>query len=456
MSYYLAIDIGASSGRHILGSLQGDKLVLEEIYRFENGIKNENGTLVWDIEKLYFEVKQGLKKCKELGKIPNTVAIDTWGVDYVLLDKDKKEILPAVSYRDSRTFNAVDEVMQILSQETLYYSTGIQKQNFNTVYQLYCDSFSQKFDKAKYFLMIPDYLGFKLTGVIHNEYTNATTTNLVNANTKKWDTDILNTLGIPTDIFCELSLPCSEVGHFSDEVANEIGFNARVIHCPSHDTASAVAACPVDDESVYISSGTWSLIGTENTEPILSNEALKANFTNEGGIDYRYRFLKNIMGMWLFQSIRKNLDKKYTYDEMMNMAMESNFCECIDPTDDAFLAPDNMIEAVRNYLRKPDLPLADVLSSVYHSLAFSYDKAIKEIEKICQKQIKSIHIVGGGSKDKYLNRLTAKYTGKKVYIGLNEATATGNLLSQIMYDKRIDLNEARQIVMDTFNISEVL
>ncbi len=453
--YYLAIDIGASSGRHILGSLQNGKLVIEEIYRFENGIKYENETLVWDIEKLYFEVKQGLKKCKELGKIPGTVAIDTWGVDYVLIDKDKKEILPAVSYRDSRTFKAVDEVKQILSQETLYYSTGIQKQNFNTVYQLYCDSFSQKFDKAKNFLMIPDYLGFKLTGVIHNEYTNATTTNLVNASTKKWDTDILNTLGIPTDIFCELSLPCSEVGCFSDEVINEIGFNATVIHCPSHDTASAVAACPVDDESVYISSGTWSLIGTENTEPILSDEALKANFTNEGGIDYRYRFLKNIMGMWLFQNIRKNLDKKYTYDEMMNMAMESNFCERIDPTDDVFLAPDNMIEAVRSYLKKPDLSIADVLSSVYHSLAFSYDKTIKEIEKICQKEIKSIHIVGGGSKDAYLNKLTAQYTGKKVYIGLNEATATGNLLSQIMYDKKIDLNEARLIVKDSFNISEV-
>jgi len=206
---------------------------------------------------------------------------------------------------------------------------------------------------------------------------------------------------------------------------------------------------------VYISSGTWSLIGTENAAPILSEEALKANFTNEGGIEYRYRFLKNIMGMWLFQSIRRDLGKKYTYDEMMQMAIESDFTERIDPTDDVFLAPDNMIEAVRTYLGRPNLPVSDVLSSVYHSLAYSYDRTIKEIESICKKEIRSIHIVGGGSKDKYLNKLTAIYTGKNVFVGLNEATATGNILSQIMFKNKIDLSKARQIVKDTFNISEV-
>ncbi len=454
--YYLAIDIGASSGRHILGSLENGKLVLEEIYRFENGVKNQNGTLIWDIDSLFTEVKNGIKKCKEIGKIPSTVAIDTWGVDYVLLDEHKKEILPAVSYRDSRTAKACEEVGQIIPQEALYSSTGIQKQVFNTVYQLYCDKKSGKLDSAKYFLMMPDYLGFKLTGIIKNEYTNATTTNLVNANTNTWDKEILNRLDIPENIFCNLSLPCTEVGAFSKEIQEEVGFNAKVIHCPSHDTASAVAACPIDDESVYISSGTWSLIGTENTAPVLTEAAFDANFANEGGIDYRYRFLKNIMGMWLFQNIRKNLDKKYSYDEMMNMAMESKFTERIDPTDDSFLAPDNMIEAVREYLGKDDLPLSDVLSSVYHSLAFSYDKAIKEIEKISGKEIKSIHIVGGGSKDMYLNRLTSRYTGKKVYIGLNEATATGNIISQIMYSDKITLKEARQIIKDTFNIQEVV
>ncbi len=453
--YYLAIDIGASSGRHILGSLENGRLSLEEIYRFENGIKNENGTLVWDVEALFNEVLNGIKKCKEIGKIPTTVAIDTWGVDYVLLDENKKEILPAVSYRDSRTERGAGEVAKILSQEKLYSLTGIQKQNFNTIYQLYCDKNTGQLQNAKYFLMMPDYLGFKLTGVIKNEYTNATTTNLVNADTKTWDNEVLNTLGIPTNIFSEVSLPCTEVGDFTPEIQAYLGFNATVIHCPSHDTASAVAACPIDDECVYISSGTWSLIGTENLMPVLSNAALEANFTNEGGINYRFRFLKNIMGMWLFQSIRRDLGKKYTYDQMMQMAMESSFKELIDPTDNAFLAPENMVEAVRTYLNKPNLPIADVLSSVYHSLATSYDKTVKEIEKISGKEIKAIHIVGGGSKDMYLNKLTAKYTGKKVLIGLNEATATGNIISQIMYCDNLTLNQVRNIIKNTFSISEV-
>lgn len=453
--YYLAVDIGASSGRHILGSIVDNKLVLEEIYRFDNGIHDENGVLVWDTESLLKEIKNGIAKCKEIGKIPQTVAIDTWGVDYVLLDADKKEIMPAVSYRDMRTLAAMDEVTNIIPQTELYARTGIQKQNYNTIYQLYCDKKSGKLDNAEYLLMMPAYLSYKLTGEIKNEYTIASTTNLVNAETKDWDSVILDKLGIPSKIFAPISLPSTVVGDFTKEIADEVGFEATVLFCPAHDTASAVAAVPVDDESIYISSGTWSLIGTENTYPVLSEAALEANFSNEGGIDYRFRFLKNIMGMWLFQSIRKNLNKKYTYDEMMYMAMESDFTELIDPTDPVFLAPDNMIEAVRGYLGKPELPIGDVLSSVYHSLASSYDKAIKEIESISNKEIKSIHIVGGGSKDSYLNKLTSQKTGKKVYIGLMEATATGNLIAQIMYKENKTLEQMRNIIANTFNISEV-
>ena len=302
--------------------------------------------------------------------------------------------------------------------------------------------------------MMPEYLSFKLTDEIRNEYTNATTTNLVNAESKKWDKYILDILGIPSEIFCELSLPGTVVGGFSEQVKEELGFESTVILCPSHDTASAVAACPIDDESVYISSGTWSLIGTENTYPVLSEKAQTANFANEGGIEYRFRFLKNIMGMWLFQNIRRNINKELSYDEMMKLAKESSFTEKIDPNDNSFLAPENMIEAVRNYLGKPDLPLCDVLSSVYHSLAYSYKKATEEIEDISGKEIKAIHIVGGGSKDKYLNKLTAEYTGKKVYTGLMEATATGNILSQIMSDKKITLADAREIIKSTFDVKE--
>ena len=349
-TYYLAIDIGASSGRHILGCIENGKLCLEEIYRFDNNIKNENGTLIWDIESLFAEVKAGIKMCSTIGKIPKTIAVDTWGVDYVLLDASKKEILPAVSYRDGRTAEAVNEVNNIISQQELYSRTGIQKQSFNTIYQLYCDKKSGKLSNAKHFLMMPEYLSFKLTGEMRNEYTEATTSNLVNAESRQWDGYILERLGLPKDIFLPLSVPGTVVGSFTKEVKNEVGFDSKVILCPSHDTASAVAACPVSTESVYISSGTWSLIGTENTEPVLTEKAQKANFANEGGIEYRFRFLKNIMGMWLFQNIRRNINKELTYDEMMNLAKESLYTEKIDPNATDFVAPDNMINAIKNYL----------------------------------------------------------------------------------------------------------
>ncbi|MGN0534568.1 MAG: rhamnulokinase family protein [Eubacterium sp.] len=451
MTYHLAIDIGASSGRHILGYIDNGKLRLEEIYRFENYIKNESGTLVWDIKHLVNSVISGIAKCREIGKIPETVAIDTWGVDYVILDKDKKEILPAVSYRDGRT-NAVTD---IISQKELYFRTGIQKQSFNTIYQLYCDKLSGKLDSAEHFLMIPDYLSFKLTGVIKNEYTNATTTNLVNAKTKTWDTDILDELGIK-NIFCDLSLPKTVIGNFTGEIKKRLGFDSTVIYCPSHDTASAVAACPIGDNSVYISSGTWSLIGTENLEPVLTDDALSANFTNEGGIDYRFRFLKNIMGMWLLQSIRRDLNKKFTYDDMMRLAIQSRFVEQINPNAHEFVAPDNMINAVRRHLNNESLSVDGVINSVYHSLAQSYADAVNEIEAISGKTIDTINIVGGGSKDSYLNKLTKEYTGKCVLAGPVEATATGNIICQLMYaDDNLTLEKARELVKNSFDIMEV-
>lgn len=458
MTYYLAIDIGASSGRHILGYIQNERLVLEEIHRFENCIKNENGTLVWDTQHLTDEVIKGIAKCKELGKIPDTVAIDTWGVDYVLLSKDKKEILPAVSYRDSRTNDVQDEISKIITQDELYSRTGIQKQNFNTIYQLYCDKKSGKLNNAEYFLMIPEYLSFKLTGVIKNEYTNATTTNLVNAETKTWDTEILHRLGIK-NIFQDLSLPKTFVGGFTEEIKAKVGFNSKVILCPSHDTASAVAACPIGNNGVYISSGTWSLIGTENPQPVLTEKAQSANFTNEGGIDYRYRFLKNIMGMWLFQNIRKNLretNADISYDGMMNMAMQCEQFERIDTNAPDFLAPDNMIDAIRHYLKNDSLSVDAVINTVYHSLAKSYANAVREIEIISGKTIVTINIVGGGSKDKYLNALTEKYTGKRVLAGPVEATAIGNIICQFMFaDSSLTLDKARELVKNSLDIQEI-
>ena len=455
MTYYLAIDIGASSGRHILGYIENGKLHLEEIHRFENYITNQNGTLVWDIEHLVSEVKKGIAKCKEIGKIPCTVAIDTWGVDYVLLDESKQEIMPAVSYRDSRTNRVINKVESIISAEELYLKTGIQKQNFNTIYQLYADKLSGRLEDAKHFLMIPAYLSYKLTGIIKNEYTNATTTGMVNADTKQWDYEIIDKLSLPKHLFGTLDTPCTVIGNFTKEMQDYAGFDSTVIFAPSHDTASAVCACPIDDNSVYISSGTWSLIGVESLNPIVNEKSMAANFANEGGIDYRFRFLKNYMGMWLFQNVKKNLNNEFSYDDMMRLAMQSKRFEMIDTNAPDFLAPENMINAIRSYLKNESIPIEVVINSVYHSLAQSYKNAIDEIEKLAGKTIDNIFIVGGGSKDTYLNKLTAQYTGKKVVTGLSEATATGNLLSQIMYDKKISLAQARDIVKNSFDIKEI-
>lgn len=453
MIYYLAIDIGASSGRHILAHLENEKLVLEEIYRFENNLEVTDDGLVWDVDSLFAEVLCGIKKCNEIGKIPKSIAIDTWGVDYVLLDENNKEIMPCYCYRDNRTSNVIDEVESLVSSAELYAKTGIQKQNFNTIYQLYADKKNGRLQNAKYFLMMPEYLSFKLTGVCKNEYTNATTTGLVNANEKIWDTQIIHALGLTEELFKPLFLPSSFVGDLSTKVQKEVGFNSTVIFAPSHDTASAVCACPMDNDDLYISSGTWSLIGTEITEPILSDSARILNFTNEGGIDYRFRFLKNYMGMWLFQNIRRNLNKSMTYDEMMELAKNCGEYKYFDVNDSALVAPKNMIEAIGKLIGSDDLGF--ILNPAYHSLAKSYDEAVKEIENVTGKQFNTIHIVGGGCQDEYLNALTRDYTGKDVTAGPIEATATGNIISQIMRDKKISLATARKIVKKSFDIKEI-
>lgn len=454
MTYYLAIDIGASSGRHILGCIEDGKLKLEEIYRFENGMVDSENGLIWDIEALTSEVINGIAKCKELGKLPTSVAIDTWGVDYVLLDENKKEILPVYAYRNSRHDGVQDSDEFPFTFEELYSKCGIQKLGFNTVYQLFCDAKCGRAEKAKHFLMIPDYLAYRLTGVMKNEYTDASTTSMVNASTKEWDSEIIEKLGLNKEMFLPLALPGSVTGDFTEEIANKVGFTATVVAAPSHDTASAVAACPIDSSSAYISSGTWSLFGTENTYPVLSEEALKGNFTNEGGVEYRFRFLRNIMGMWLFQNVRRNLSKKYTYDEMMHLAMESSFTKIIDVNDASLSAPENMIAAVNKLAGNENLAIGDTLSCIYHSLAAMYKNCVDVIESITGKKLDSIFIVGGGSKDRYLNTLTARYTGKKVIIGLGEATATGNIAAQIMRDKNMTLDEVRKIIKVSFDIRE--
>ncbi len=460
MQYFLAIDIGAGSGRHILGSIQDGKLVLEEIHRFENGMKRVDGSLIWDIDELFAEIKAGLKKAKTLDKVPQYVAIDTWGVDYVLLDKEDKELRPVFAYRDERTEAAVPQVEAVIPPEDLYKITGIQKQNFNTIYQLWCDKQSGRMDEAETLLMIPEYFAWKLTGVKVNEYTNATTGGMLDAAAKTWSEEIIEKLGYKKSLFKELELPATKVGNLSPSIAEELGYNATVILCPTHDTASAVAACPLDDETLFLSSGTWSLIGFENPEPVINEAGFNANYTNEGGIEYRFRVLKNFMGMWLFQSLRKNLDKKYTYDEMMEMAMASSYDKVVDVNSPNLTAPESMIEAIRAEVGEPDLPVGDVLECVYQSLSDAYGRAVKEAETLSGRTFKKLLIVGGGGSDVYLNKLTAEKTGLTILTGIKEATTTGNLAAQIIYDsienkeEYTDIMKFRELVKASFPLTE--
>ncbi|MBO7730355.1 MAG: rhamnulokinase [Lachnospiraceae bacterium] len=474
MSTYLAIDIGASSGRHLLGHFDGDHLQTEEIYRFQNGIKRTDDGLVWDIFHLVEEVINGIKKAGEKGACPDVIAIDTWGVDYVLLDKDHKELLPVYAYRDDRTIrpslpdgrNAVEAVRDIISPEKLYARCGIQYQPFNTIFQLYCDKLSGKLERAAHFLMIPEYLAFRLTGEIKNEYTNATTTNLVHAESGTWDAELLNALGYPETIFSSLRMPSSKVGELLPEIQETVGFNSMVIFCPTHDTASAVCGSPIGPDDLYLSSGTWSLMGIESVKPMLGPEFQKANFTNEGGIEHRFRVLKNIMGMWLIQNIQANLeagigDPKYpvgckvSFDEMVSLARASFFQGLINVNDERLVAPENMVQAIRECLGEPDISIGDVINCVYRSLAEEYRNTVLEIEKLTGRKYDNLYIVGGGCQNRYLNELTAAATGKKVFAGPVEATACGNLISQLMFNHpSIDLWKARRIIRDSFEIVE--
>jgi len=306
---YLAVDIGASSGRHMIMSLEHGKLKLKEIYRFENGMSKKNGHLVWNTKKLFTEIVTGMHKCAEAGMIPVSMSIDTWAVDYALTDAEDKPVGPVYAYRDSRTEGMDKKVYEIISEDELYLRTGIQKQIFNTIYQLTADRINEpeRLEAASAFLMLPDYFNYLLTGVKKSEYTNATSTGLVNPGTYDWDRKLIESLGLPQDIFLPLNMPGTAVGKLKKEIETKVGFNCEVVMCASHDTASAVMAVPAkENDSVYISSGTWSLIGTETDSAIINGDSCKYNFTNEGGYDKRFRFLKNIMGLWMIQSVKRN------------------------------------------------------------------------------------------------------------------------------------------------------
>ena len=459
--YFLAIDIGASSGRHILGWIENGKLNLEEIYRFKNGAVRDGDKLVWDSENLFNSIVDGLKECKKVGKIPTSIGIDTWGVDYALLDENDKLIGEIYSYRDDRTQKVIDEVHQIVSEEETYSRTGVQKQVYNTIYQLYSDKKAGKLEKAQSFLMTPDYLHFLLTGVKTNEYTIASTTGLLNAKTRDWDFGLIEKLGLKKSLFRELSMPGSIVGKLKKEIADKVGFTANICLPATHDTASAVMAVPNENMPLYISSGTWSLMGVETPDENTCEEARLSGFTNEGGYGKSVRFLKNIMGLWMIQCIKKEYEDKYSFVDFANLAREvKDFNSVVDVNDMSFFAPESMITAVKEYCSKTNQKVPNTVGEialcVYTSLAECYAKAVEQIERITNKKFSEINIVGGGCQNVILNELTALKTKRDVVAGPIEATATGNILAQMLANGEIStLNEGKKIINESFEIKRI-
>ena len=460
-TYYLAVDIGASSGRHMLSWMEGGEIRLEEIYRFENRMVKKNGHLCWDSQRLFDEIVNGLNVCKQLGKIPVSMAIDTWAVDFALLDEEGRLLGDVAAYRDHRTDGMDQIVSGQINQEELYKRTGIQKQIFNTIYQLTAIKLQEPklLEQAESLLLMPDYFNYLLTGVRMAEYTNATTTQLVNPMTRDWDEELIRRLGLKKSLFLPITMAGTSVGHLRKGIQEKVGFDLKVVQAASHDTASAVLSVPARTRDfLYISSGTWSLMGVERMQADCSKEALEANFTNEGGYGYRYRFLKNIMGMWMIQSVRHELHDRYSFAKLCEMAEEcDDFPSRVDVNDNLFLSPESMTEAIVKYCRAtkqrtPKTP-GEFAAVIYHSLAESYGQTANEIEKLTGIHYDGIHIVGGGANAEYLNRLTARVAGKTVYSGPTEATALGNAIVQMIKNGEFQsLEEAREAVYRSFPI----
>ena len=472
MKNYLAIDIGASSGRHILGRVEDGKIALEEVFRFDNGQIVKDGHDCWDIDKLVESVKAGIDAA--LAKSPiESIGLDTWGVDFVLLDKDLRRCSDAVAYRDARTAGAAEEIERdVISFADLYQRVGLQKTSFNTIYQLWAlkKEHPEQLAKAEHFLTVPEYLNFSLTGNIVHEYTDSSTTALLDAAKRDWDRELIEKLGLPVKIFGKLEMPGATVGTYR---------GVKVVLPALHDTGSAYLAVPARDErAVYISSGTWSLLGVENDRALTTKAAMNANFTNEGGAWGRYRFLKNIMGLWMIQSIRRELNgvsyvegkgrdetiealkaledyepgRKYSFADLEMSARGSSDCTVtVDVNDQRYMNPKSMIAevlAAAGSEGKPPRTVGELMQCVYRSLAECYADAIRNLSEITGKSYTSVNIVGGGSKDLYLNALTAEATGLEVFAGPTEGTAIGNLIVQmIAAGEFADLDEARKAIV---------
>ena len=428
-TYYLAIDIGASSGRHIVGWKEGDQIQTDEVYRFPNGVKEVNGHLVWDIESLAEHVIKGVKAAFERYPQIQSLAVDTWAVDYVLMSGDE-EILPCYAYRDRRTERAIERVHEAVPFRELYARTGIQFQPFNTVYQLYDDKLSDILDGATDFLMIPEYVNYVLTGRKLHEYTNATTTGLVNARTGEYDGEIIARLGLPERLFGKLYPAGTCVGELKPEIARAVGGQTEVVLCASHDTASAVEGIPMEGNSPYISSGTWSLLGLKVPSAITDDNSRTANYSNEGGVGY-YRYQKNVMGMWVVNRLRGELCPEKSFPQIEAEARRSAYRGCVDVNDGRFLAPDSMKEAFDSCLSDKPQTVGDYFRCAFFSFAVTYRTALDELKRNSGKDFDTLYIVGGGAKNKLLNELTEEVCKIKVKAIPIEATALGNLKIQM-------------------------
>lgn len=416
--YGLAIDIGASSGRHIVGWLEDGKIQTREVYRFPNGVTEQDGHLIWDVDALLYHVKAGIAEAKKQYDI-GSLSIDTWGVDYVLMKGDE-EVLPVYAYRDSRTEAVIPKVHEVIPFSELYRRTGCQFQPFNTVYQLYADKLAGRLKGVTDFLMIPEYLMYKLCGVKAKEFTNATTMGLVNADTLEIDREIVNRLGLPAHLFPKLQQPGTVIGEYG---------GISVMLCATHDTGSAVEGIPMEGEALYLSSGTWSLLGVKTPKPLTDAGSRNANYSNEGGVGYN-RYQKNIMGMWLVNELRRELCPDRDFSGIVQEAEKCTFDKTVDADAQAFLAPRSMKAAFDDALGMP-IREADYFRCAYRSLALSYAKAIRELEENTGKAYERLYIVGGGAKNAFLNRLTEEATGKQVVALPIEATALGNLKIQL-------------------------
>lgn len=466
---FLAFDLGATSGRSIIGTLENGKIKIRELTRFPNGIIELHGKFHWNLLGLYEHLKEGLTACAREGIKPISIGIDTWGVDIIPIGADGSILGMPRAYRDPYTNGAPEKFFEILPRDEVYEKTGIQIMNFNTLFQIFAavkEGYSPIIN-AKRLLFMPDALSYMLTGKEICEYTIASTSQILNPRTAKLEKSLLTTAGVAADIFPEVQLPGRIIGTLTETLAKETGIgNVNVVAVAGHDTASAVVAVPACDEKfAYLSSGTWSLMGIETKQPIITADSYRHNFTNEGGVDGTTRFLKNICGMWILEQCRKEWSrngKEYSYSEIVTMTTEAEpFVSFINPDDASFANPPSMLKAIEEFCVRTEQPVpqsdAQIIRCIFESLALRYREVLEILEEMSPFAIDMLHIIGGGSKNALLNQFTANAIGKRVVAGPSEATAIGNIMMQAIGAGVIgSLDEARTIIRASIETEEFL